>query len=278
MIARTLIITLLLFLGYNFYLMFGHPNTGTGQHQWQKNVIEAQEYIYEHQGTENVLVGSSLTFRITNDMLPDNYYNLSLGGGSIFTGLEIIKRCERKPKVVFIETNIMIRPADEGLLMNLFRPVVKDMRHELPAFKEKNQPVNLLLPVFNKYSAKAVGVKPFDASAASIGLRMHLKNNSIVREGYKDSLERGIGQLKSAIAELNKQGIKVVLFEMPVHCRLKSSPLVTYADIRIKESFPEREYNWLPEPDCTAYQYSDGEHLEYNSAKKFAGWFGMNSK
>ena len=61
------------------------------QNQLQQNYSYAQDFIYEKK-TPNIIVGSSMAARMKNEFLADNYYNLSFGGGSVLTGLEIIKR------------------------------------------------------------------------------------------------------------------------------------------------------------------------------------------
>src|SRR2546421_7447687 len=109
MIKKTIVSALIFFVAYNMYLSLAHPEPGTGQHQWQKNIILIQNYADKYQGSPVVIVGTSLSARLYNDMLPTGFYNLGLAGGSIFDGLEVIRQSRKKPKYLLIETNIFYK-------------------------------------------------------------------------------------------------------------------------------------------------------------------------
>ncbi|HLZ16795.1 MAG TPA: hypothetical protein VKQ08_07135 [Cyclobacteriaceae bacterium] len=48
-----------------------NPKLHSSQHQWQDNLIKAQEYIYgERDTTGDIIVGSSLSCRLAMDSLP----------------------------------------------------------------------------------------------------------------------------------------------------------------------------------------------------------------
>src|ERR1051325_3608686 len=103
MIRKTLIAAASLFILWNIFLFLFAPKLYTGL--LQQNTIKAQEYLYERQGTPVVILGTSLSARISQDLIKDSVYNLSLMSGSILTGLEILKKCPRKPHLLLIESN-----------------------------------------------------------------------------------------------------------------------------------------------------------------------------
>lgn len=60
------------------------------------------------------IVGSSLSKRLDPGLFTDiTVINLSLGGGSVMTGLEILRSVPVLPKVILVEINILDRPFDE---------------------------------------------------------------------------------------------------------------------------------------------------------------------
>jgi len=97
-----------LFIIYNLYLLFAGPKIVMLQNQQQKNYSFAQDFMYENKAN-NIIVGSSMAARMNNDFLPKDFYNLSFSGGSVLTGLEIIKKSGFLPSRIYIENNIIFR-------------------------------------------------------------------------------------------------------------------------------------------------------------------------
>jgi hypothetical protein len=267
MIWRSILIAVLLFAGYDLYLSKVHPAVGKGEHQFQQNVIKAQDFTDKDQAGKIVLVGSSLTDRLNQDKLPDSFYNMSFAGGSVYTGLDIVLRSSHKPKIVLVEMNIANRPIDKDFADRLFTPGLYALRQHLPALREEGQPVNLLPPLLNKK------VK----NSANTGADYRDPDQSMLDnyDNYpnKQDLATNMLKLKSMVDRLQYEGVKVIFYRMPVHCSLISRPLYKDITAAFAKIFPAPGYKYLPEPDCSKYHYSDGEHLAASSKTDFINWF-----
>ena len=275
MIKKSLLIFLLLFAAYNLFLLIAKPAASKGQHQWQQNVIAAQEYVYHHQGAPVVIAGSSLSARMDKEMLPGTFHNISFSGGSIFTGLEILRHCEHKPKLVLIELNIILRDTDPAMTESIFRPVLYDLRKALPALEEKYQPLNILAPMLIK-PGKAKATKAPDKALYDTLIAKRIRDYNVLPDEKK--LSANINKLKEYMNELREAGCRVVLYTMPIDCKLVSLPAYTTLMDHLRSSFPEGENIWLPNPDCSQYTYNDGEHLSYQGAESFSTWFVREAK
>jgi hypothetical protein len=272
MIKKTIISAFLFFVAYNLFLAFGHPYPGPGQHQWQKNIILMQDYADYHTNDPVVIVGTSLSARLYNYMLPQGYYNLALAGGSIFEGLAAVKLSPKKPKYLLIETNIFYKDPDKEAMTGIFDPTMVTLRKWVPSFREANQPVNLLTPYFSK---KGVADKPEkagnNAAIAAMLINQRIKEYQVVPKD--ESMNRNTKLLQEYIIWFEGRGVKVILYEIPMNCKLLETPRYMVPKQKITELLPPARYTWMPMADCKAYQYSDGSHMEYESAADFVKWF-----
>jgi len=271
-ILKTLIAALVLFVGYNLFLRYAHPVPGPGQQQWQKNTILMQDYVDYHQGDPVVIVGTSLSARLYNSILPKGYYNLSLAGGSIYEGLSVIMHTPKKPKYLFIESNIFYKYLDKDAIANVFDPFSEKLRKTIPSFREENQPANLITPLLSKTPKNPnTGPSTADADIRNMLLKERIKEYQTVPAN--DDMTINLKLLKSYINGLQSQGIKVVLYEIPMNCALYATPRYAVPKKIITDALPASEYKWMEKADCAAYQYADGSHMELGSAGDFVKWF-----
>jgi len=271
-IKKTIILSIAIFIAYNVLLLWKHPGTGPGQHQWQKNRILIEDYVDHRQGAPVVIVGTSLSARLYPSLLPSGYFNLALAGESIFEGLEIVKKSVKKPEYILIETNIFYKKPDKDLLEGVFNPMMLWIRKYIPSFREENQPANLLPPLLGSASkSEAVNTKAPDSTI----LNTLLKQKMVDYQQVPDSnvMAQNLEQLKDYVRDFQAEGIKVILYEIPVHCKLYQTPRYLVPRQKLMTAFPEKDYRWLAMPDCGAYQYGDGEHLAFESSVKFVDWF-----
>jgi len=119
-----------------------HPEYAA-QNQWQANIIKAQTLLY-HEGDpiQNVIVGSSLAFRLVNSNLP-GFYNLSFGGLSINDGLNTLTHAGTLPKNVFVEMNMPLREESAGFASALYSPILYNCRRVFPSLRAENQPAGI---------------------------------------------------------------------------------------------------------------------------------------
>lgn len=268
MIVRSLLFFLVLFVSYNAYLVMGDPPVNFFQNQWQKNVKQAQEFIY-NSNAKKVIVGSSMAERMGVYSFPNDYYNLSFSGGSALTGLEIIKRSNTIPINIYIEVNTIFKYKDEEMIDSLFYPVWWRIKKIIPAFQEKNQPLNVFLsPLKNRFNrsheqrlTEKRNEKIFDAQ---IKRRVELDAQGI--KGYENELI----SLKKLTEYFESMGARVYFFEMPIAIELANLKRSQQQRKIIKQNFSS---TWLEFPDSHQYETTDGVHLTYKSAYDFGRLF-----
>ena len=271
MIRNTIIAAISLFIIYNVMLVWMHPTAGPGQNQWQKNRITVEDYVDNFQGIPVVIAGTSLSARLYTSLLPAGYYNLALSGQSVYDVLDIVKKCSKKPKYLLIESNFYYSKPDKTVSEGVFNPIIMPLRKWLPSFREENQPANLLTPLFKKTSGGNNVSENMDSAIQNKLLRGRITEYQTVPDS--NMISKGIERLKADIAELQSKGVKVILFEIPINCKLYGTPKYVIAEKHLDQAFPVEKYPRLPLADCGAYQYADGEHISFQSAVKFADWF-----
>jgi len=248
----------------------------------QKNIIAAQEYIYNNNKSKFVIVGSSLANGLDNKLLPEGCFNLSFAGQSAFDGLKIIKQSNSKPDVVFIETNSIDVPHSKSFINSLFMPVLYSLRNLMPALMEKNQPVCLinrirllklnLQKIFNPKDTidNTADKKSDTAHTQNVQnrikikfLEIHTKNfNHPMRKEIIEKRKIALQQYKKYFKEL---GTKIILFEMPMHKLLLKSKRIVSIRRLVKDVFPSDNYVFFDAPASTKYSTTDGVHLDRKS-------------
>jgi len=267
-IYRIVIIFVVLFIFYNVYLIVQKPNVTMLQNQWQNNYSFAQDFIYDNKA-KNIIVGSSMAARIQNKFLPKNYYNLSFSGGSVLTGLEIIKRSGFIPKNIYIENNIIFRHEDNKLLNILFYPFLWEIKKYVPSLREKYQPLNLIISkikgAYGKTHDELLKISR-DNNIYDLSMKRQQKNYDKNLKQYDIKLK----QLKNLVKYFEVQGTKITFFEMPIDINLAKSIKAKEQRNVIKVNFKN---NWMRLPDNDEYTTTDGIHLIYKSAYEYSDEF-----
>lgn len=250
----------------------------TGQHLQGSNRIKAEGYLYgEGTAPDDVIVGSSLAFRMVADSLPPGTYNLAVGGLSLQEGLDLIAKSGRWPKRVFVECNILFRKYDQGFMDKVSDPVMMAARENVPMLREKNQPSGWLFGWVKQRAKEQVGAEA-DASAeldgnTEVAGRFMLDEQLVhyKRIPGEDTVQQHIARLASSVAELEQHGTQVVFFEMPIDTRLMEMPLAEASRALISKHFPGKAY---VQPDMArGYITTDGLHLRKESAARWSGDF-----
>ncbi|OAD19638.1 conserved hypothetical protein, secreted [Candidatus Thiomargarita nelsonii] len=89
--AKTIIFAFSAFALYSLILQVVNPKITAFQNQWIQNYSVAEKYIYKQETPQAVIVGSSMSTRLLEEKFNSDVYNLSFAGGSVLTGLNIIK-------------------------------------------------------------------------------------------------------------------------------------------------------------------------------------------
>ena len=82
------IICFVIFAILHLCIVLFNPSVGMATHQWQDNVLKAQQFLYAEKA-DTVMVGTSLSARIIRDSIPF-VKSVSFGGCSVEDGLKII--------------------------------------------------------------------------------------------------------------------------------------------------------------------------------------------
>lgn len=282
MIRNTILIALLLFLFYSLLLLL-FPGISSSQHQNQDNIIKAQKYIYGFPGSHDyVIVGSSLSTRLVKDSLP-GYFDLSFGGLSIFDGLQIIQKVAEKPKVVFIEMNILQRDTTEAFLSSLFNPVNYFLKKHFMALRHDRQPVSYLVTRLVKFIQS---FRNFIIPKESFNNTIQATQvNPVVYQKMLDSKVRELSQkidqtlldiqinkLKGYVDNLKVQDIRIIFYEIPVNHQLENLGIPVSIRQTFYNTFPASIYSYIDLPDVQ-FVTSDGMHLLRNEAIYYTQYF-----
>ena len=269
MIIRSIIYFLILSFLYGLLIHFTDIKSYQAINQRQGNIINAEEYILnKSKSVENVIVGSSLSYRLFSKYFPSNYWNLSQGGGSFAQGVEIIKSSGKFPKVILLEYNILERTITlgENLKPGKFDVALKN---SLKINQTKNKPVdymiNLLYQSLNR--KEPAETKP---NQKSMNVMMALQKEEFNKSLNLDRAKRNITFLKESVEFFENNGVCVIFYEMPIACELSIS--TKSDDVRkiIFNNFPKNQYKYLPPYPCENYNTTDGVHLNQKSAKRLS--------
>ncbi|WP_143000173.1 MULTISPECIES: hypothetical protein [unclassified Helicobacter] len=225
------------------------------------------------------MLGSSLAARLDKDLLESaGIYNLAFAGGSVQSGLEIIKRSNKIPQILYIETNVLFeRDADSAMLGILFDPLLFKARYYLPALQEKYQPLNVFASFIKRFGGKS------DEEKRAIKRDEKIYNLSM--EGFLKRYQQPLASLpnyQNRLDSLQKQlqyfenkGVKIIFFTMPIDPLLAKQPRFIEENTLLKQTF---SYPFLPMPKHSEYETTDGIHLLYESSERFSKEFVKNAQ
>ena len=263
------IICFVIFAILHLCIVLFNPSVGMATHQWQDNVLKAQQFLYAEK-TDTVMVGTSLSARIIRDSIPF-VKSVSFGGCSVEDGLKIIVSKGDIPKYVLVETNLFLREGNDELISRITEGVIPIIRRGIPSLREQYEPICL----FASLMMKSTGI---NAQAGMSSVNMDLLNEGINRQIKIDEripaqiVESRLHDIKKLITELEEKGTQFIFFEMPVNEKLLH--LKRYEQIReiMQKEFPADRYTYLPS-DTAHYLTTDGEHLDYDGQQRYSHYF-----
>lgn len=293
MIVRSVIAALVFLVGYSLLLpVLRHRVKPAAQHQWQENMVKAETYLYEEGQAPYVIVGSSLSCRLQADKLPAGFYNLSFAGLSLFDGLLVVLQKKQKPKIVFVELNILKRSADAGFAKTMKHPVSGAFKAMLPMFRASGQPT-VFAGQYLKQRLSNMVVDPISQSVfhplvkginQSVFHFERAANNNVgskmiemaVREMNtelpKGLLANQLNDLQYLVKTLQQEGVKVILFEMPMAAATENSLQMQELRDEVKKRF-SGSVAQLAKPDYSLYTTTDGVHLTDEAAAAYSVFF-----
>ncbi|MES2657324.1 MAG: hypothetical protein V4689_01840 [Verrucomicrobiota bacterium] len=282
MIKRTLITALVLVLGYHFIL----PRLSRDYYwipgQQRANYVRAQQFVHDSPKDANVVVGSSMSNELSQEILGPGFVKLTFPAGGALTGLDIIRETGKQPPVLFIESNTLLRDSDKQLADDVTSPWRRKLREASPVFKEEGRPSNFQVGFFNAWvgrvyngvkkvlnggkKAEPAVEKPMDASVFEDVMRAN--REFLGRPPKEGDLAARTKRLGDIVDELTKAGTKCVFFEMPVDPTLRELAEPVAVRTAMASRFPEDRYTWLRIDLGADYKTTDGVHLTRADADK----------
>lgn len=240
---------------------------------WQENIVVADGAFSLDTSPEIIIVGSSLSFRLKNELLPYNYYNLALSGMAAVDGLELIKRFELEPKVIIIEVNHLERPPADYFYEN-YSCLSTNLKKYCFLFREENNPLtNYIIPLVSKMGRLLLTGRWEIYSISKVS-----KGENI--EAYKKRFDQAVCEFSTSpdVSAYNKnisnleryvdffqsRGVKIVFFEMPMDPVLTESKLLS-----VNKQTAEDLSSLVECENADMYQTTDGKHLTQGSILAF---------
>jgi len=283
-IGRSLITALTLLSSYHILVVTKVITPSKGMHQWQNNFIKIQSYAYQNQlNGSMVIVGSSLTANLQIDTEPQ-IINLGISGGCTQTGTESVKRNPSKPAILLVEINETInRKIDSQLIDSIYNPFLYPIRRYIPMLKEEYHPVAVVIPTLVSIKqrlreARGLKNKPRTIrQVVNVPQTLTDKLISQAVEEYKspvaakeESLLRQEAEyIKAQISQIRKDGVRVVLFDIPREQRIQATLRERQIRSLMREFFPSKDFEWLPEPPPRNWKTNDGFHLVSSDATEY---------
>ncbi len=276
MIKRSIIVCFLALLAWHLAFPYLSRWYYVIPGQQRANYLRAQKFVHDSPAAARVIVGSSIADRLPDQALGPNHVKLAFPGGGAFTGLEIIRHSGRRPSVVWIETNMIMRDAEADLLENAVAPWRVELRKCSAIFKEEGRPSNFGVGIVKAAVAKAckVGGSLADGSgrepeaakgpAPEQGMLddvMRANRDHFERRPDVADLAKRVERLAGFVDELTRAGCQCVFFEMPIAASLVNLAEPVAVRKAVGDRFPRGTYHWLEFDSSRAYQTSDGVHL-----------------
>jgi hypothetical protein len=290
-IINSIIICIVLFIAYSLSIQYVISKWPVrGENQWSENIIAAEEIIYISNTPHTVIVGTSMAARLESEMFSGDVFNLSFRGKSVFNGLSVLEKLKLAPRVVLVEINALTSLRDDSFIDPLFQQPFYTFKKYLPALRERNRPLTdfkrgiletrRLLFKSNKEKNNTVTQKKSSVRSDKVVVSSNknplfdqmIERALISYESIPDehTTEDIMKELKLIVDGLISRGSKVVLFEMPMHPLVCDSPEIIHMRAAIHETFTNDQYLILQPPNCSDFNTTDGIHLPFPDAKRYA--------
>lgn len=264
-ILQVLSISILLFVSYNLTLLVFPKiqNHSLAQHWWQENKIKAEHFYYHKKAYDLIIVGTSMSEGIKLEEPNLKALTLNFIGGSSLTGLELIKRSKKLPKILIVETNWLERPVYEDLVDAATNPNFNKATIVLPSLLESNQPVNVL--------AALIHIRPTSSDAAKV--KGHFSENltqNIQAEKVAidtTNVEENVKKASALINYFKNNGVKVYLMELPTDQQLYTASRSSVTRFAVHKYL--KGINSIPKYTAGPLETADGYHFTSGSKKSY---------
>ncbi len=223
-----------------------------------------------------IFVGSSVFYDLYDDS--EKVYNLGMDGANAYTGLEIMRRENVLPVVIFVEMGINAIMQSDGLhkeVMNLFKNRENTLlrRNVFYCSRKENNALLIIRTLARNVltSKKERGLEYISDSHFKRALGMYVnRQETRVEKGYyeNEKVVEYLKRKKELIDYFIEKGVIVYLVRAPSHDDMHRARLLEY---EIEENiFPHNHYNWVNEDNAFVHKKTtDGIHLLREDSKRF---------
>jgi len=216
-----------------------------------------------------VLVGSSLTFRLKEEYFATpKVRNLALAGGSPLTGLAIVANRSRIPRIVLVETNVLSRSVDTGL--------VEKYSNGEESYSRFARPIRTAIALYENWmhapptreQAVLTRARLLDQRPEQFDNRIYVDRafQQLDADEQTGAVRENAERIRQLTGLLEQRGARVLLLEVPYMDRIEQTRSVMATRAIIHVVFPEQE-RWLPiAVDRSELRWADGVHLDERSA------------
>lgn len=249
---------------YEGALRLAKPQVDEGADMGLTNAIRLENYA-DATAPDTVIVGSSLAGRLQPRMLPDNWSNIALTGGSALTGLHVVAESPLVPRRVIVETNYLDRPSDAPTLHAL-NDWPRPMLRQLFWFtRTAYMPVNL---VFSKVEDAVQRRRARGGGYAESAPANQADLTAALQPAYSQVPDLShLPELAALVEQLTARGIEIDFVELPVETNLTKGRHLVLMQQRLKAMFASA--CWL-RLDPGPWHTGDGEHLLTQDAARAA--------
>lgn len=281
MIRKSLLTALAFLLVYHFLYPALPQRFYRINGQQRQNHDRAHAYVFDSKTEKHVIIGSSMSWELNADILGPDWRKLTFPGCSVLTAFEIMRKADKYPEVLLIETNQCFADANEDIVNDVLNPMLAPLRHRSPVFLEEGRPSNFVAGIAEafvrngcKIGAKLSGGTSTAASSTGFAvpeadvLEKVLKLNREqwdlpVETGPLDARVRRIGE---HVDYLRSRGVICILFEMPVDSSLTHLRVPSAVRNSMRARFPQDRYDWLTFDQTRHYATRDGIHLSQEAS------------
>lgn len=270
MIRYSLIIFLLLFATFSTFIWLKKKEFNSVQYQNQENVIKIQHFLYNEKPLRAIVVGTSLSAKLSTDSL-EGVYNLSMAGLSVLDGLHILFLRNEIPPVVFIETNYFFKAESKDFTSQFDSKASNYIKSKLPALQDENQPAGIVKHYLRKPEPKT-GIPQNDQPLSDdVFGKLLMMQQETYKQPDTTRIRQSLQVLETSVQEIIKRGSTVCFFEMPVHPALDTLPLSEMIRSTIKRTFPQIHY--IEKPSGITFNTTDGIHLDKVGIWQYSQYF-----
>lgn len=247
---------------------------GDGQNQNQSNLIKAERLIFEHNPSlSTIIVGSSLSYRLSARVIGPGVFNFSLGGETQLTGLEILIRSGIVPKVLLVETNILTKKSNEPFVDSLFHPLAFSLKKMFPFLREEFQPTTVLHSIIRRRWGRTDGERLAVKPDQRVFEQLLLNQLETYCRFESEAFQRGqIDHLFSMLGNFDLKKTKIFLIQMPIDPQLRSLPRNQSLQNELKIRANARNYAWIQPPSDESFDTTDGIHLSNDAAARYSAF------